>query len=40
LRPLRVHMRARKPCLFFRLRLRGRYVGLPMRQIPLSARFR
>jgi hypothetical protein len=27
-------MRARKPCLFFRLRLCGRYVGIPILQLP------
>ena len=30
-RPQRVAIRARNPCLFFRLRLCGRYVGFPMR---------
>lgn len=30
-RPQRVRMRARNPCFLTRLRLRGRYVGLPMR---------
>lgn len=30
LRPAFVAMRARKPCLFFRFRLCGRYVGIPM----------
>jgi len=29
-RPALVLMRARKPCLFFRFRLRGLYVGFPM----------
>src|SRR5690606_3671131 len=29
-RPPAVLIRARNPCLFFRFRLRGRYVGLPM----------
>ena len=27
-RPARVLMRARKPCLFFRFRFRGLYVGI------------
>jgi hypothetical protein len=29
-RPAFVAIRARKPCLFFRFRLCGRYVGIPM----------
>jgi hypothetical protein len=33
LRPAFVAIRARKPCLFFRFRLCGRYVGIPMMRL-------
>lgn len=38
LRPPRVFMRARKPCLFRRFRFRGLYVGLPMANYPCDVR--